>query len=185
MFQDEGRFGRLSRPARCLAPKGIRPVLRNGVVREYTYAFSDISPADGVMESLILPWVNAETMGLFLATVSERHPEEFILMVLDGGGWHIAGDLVVPPNMRLLFLPPYSPELNPVEHLWDHVREKHFANRLFHEGRHGSTFLRPTGSRIGPSHDPKPLWVWLRKRLIIDCKLVSGVAGLGQGHGCP
>jgi hypothetical protein len=105
--------------------------VRNGVVREYTYAFSAISPADGVMESLILPWVNAETMGLFLATVSERHPEEFILMVLDGAGWHIAADLVVPPNMRLLFLPPYSPELNPVEHLWDHVREKHFANRLF------------------------------------------------------
>lgn len=131
MFQDEGRFGRLSRPARCWAPKGIRPVVRNGVVREYTYAFSAISPGDGVMESLILPWVNAETMSLFLATVSERHPEEFILMVLDGAGWHIAADLVVPPNMRLLFLPPYSPELNPVEHLWDHLREKHFANRLF------------------------------------------------------
>ncbi len=84
------------------------------------------------MDSLILPFVNAETMGLFLQTVAERHPEEFILMVLDGAGWHIAGDLVVPTNMRLLFLPPYSPELNPVEHLWDHLREKHFANRLFH-----------------------------------------------------
>ena len=83
------------------------------------------------MDSLILPWVNAETMSLFLLTVAERHPDEFILMVLDGAGWHIAGDLVVPPSMRLLLLPPYSPELNPVEHLWDHLREKHFANRLF------------------------------------------------------
>ncbi len=131
MFQDEGRFGRLSRPVRCWAPKGIRPVVRNGVVREYTYAFAAISPSDGVMESLILPWVNAETMSLFLATVSERHPDESILMVMDGAGWHIASDLVVPQNLRLLFLPPYSPELNPVEHLWDHIREKHFANRLF------------------------------------------------------
>ena len=52
-------------------------------------------------------------------------------MVLDGAGWHIAGDLAVPANMRLMFLPPYSPELNPVEHLWHHLREKHFANRLF------------------------------------------------------
>ncbi len=83
----------------------------------------------------ILPFVNAETMGLFLDTVAERHPEEFILMVLDGAGWHIAADLVVPANMRLLFLPPYSPELNPVEHLWDHLRENHFANRLFHSMR--------------------------------------------------
>lgn len=131
MFQDEGRFGRLSRPARCWAPKGVRPVVKNRLVREYTYAFAAITPTDGVMDSLILPFVNAETMGLFLQVVAERHPEEFILMVLDGAGWHIAGDLVVPTNMRLLFLPPYSPELNPVEHLWDHLREKHFANRLF------------------------------------------------------
>lgn len=131
MFQDEGRFGRLSRPARCWAPKGVRPIVKNRLVREYTYAFAAISPQDGVLESLILPWVNAETMGLFLQTVAERHPDEFILMVLDGAGWHIARDLVVPANMRLLFLPPYSPELNPVEHLWDHLREKHFANRLF------------------------------------------------------
>ena len=83
------------------------------------------------MDSLILPWVNAETMSLFLAIVAERHQNEFIIMVLDGAGWHIAEDLVVPHNMKLVFLPPYSPELNPVEHLWDHLRERHFANRLF------------------------------------------------------
>ena len=105
--------------------------MKNRLVREYTYAFAAIGPQDGVLESLILPWVNAETMSLFLRTVAERHPDEFILMVLDGAGWHIAGDLIVPPSMRLLLLPPYSPELNPVEHLWDHLREKHFANRLF------------------------------------------------------
>lgn len=131
MFQDEGGFGRLSRPARCWAPKGIRPIVSNSLVREYTYAFAAISPAGGVMDSLILPWVSAETMSLFLKTVAERHSEEFILMVLDGAGWHIAGNLEVPPKMRLVLLPPYSPELNPVEHLWDHLREKHFANRLF------------------------------------------------------
>jgi len=51
--------------------------------------------------------------------------------VLDGAGWHTTGRLVVPPNMRLLFLPPYSPQLNPVEHLWDELREKYFHNRVF------------------------------------------------------
>jgi len=131
MFQDEGRFGLLSRPARCWAPKGIRPIVKNRLVREYTYAFAAISPHDGVMDSLILPWVNAETMSLFLAIVAERHLDEFIVMALDGAGWHIAEDLVVPHNMKLVFLPPYSPELNPVEHLWDHLREKHFSNFLF------------------------------------------------------
>jgi len=131
MFQDEGRFGLLSRPARCWAPKGIRPTVKCRLVREYTYAFAAISPHDGVMDSLILPWVNAETMSLFLSIVAERHPNEFIVMVLDGAGWHIADDLVVPINMKLVFLPPYSPELNPVEHLWDHLRENYFSNFLF------------------------------------------------------
>ena len=131
MFQDEGRFGRLSRPARCWAPKGTRPIVRNRLVREYTYAFAAISPQDGEMDSLILPWVNAGTMSLFLDTVASRHPHEFILMALDGAGWHIARDLEVPANMKLVLLPPYSPELNPVEHLWDHLREKSFNNRLF------------------------------------------------------
>jgi len=70
-------------------------------------------------------------MSLFLAIVAERHLDEFIVMALDGAGWHIAEDLVVPHNMKLVFLPPYSPELNPVEHLWDHLRENHFSNFLF------------------------------------------------------
>jgi len=131
MFQDEGRFGLLNRPVRCWAPKGVRPIVKNRLVREYTYAFAAVCPTDGVMDSLILPWVNAETMSLFLNTVAQRHPDEFVLMVLDGAGWHIAEDLVVPNNMRLLFLPPYSPELNPAEHIWDHLRERYFANRLF------------------------------------------------------
>ena len=82
------------------------------------------------MDSLILPWVNAETMTLFLATVAERHADEFIVMVMYQAGWHIAADLVVPDNMRVVYLPPYSPELNPAEHLWDSLRERHFANTV-------------------------------------------------------
>ena len=100
-------------------------------VREYTYAFAAVSPHDGVMDSLILPWVSAETMSLFLRTVAQRHPGEFIVMVMDRAGWHIARNLAVPDNMRIVFLPPYSPELNPPEHLWDALRERHFGNRIF------------------------------------------------------
>ena len=86
------------------------------------YAFSAVSPHDGVLHSLVLPWVSAQTMSLFLAEVALRHREEFVLMVMDQAGWHLAGELVVPENMRLLFLPPYSPELNPAEHLWETLR---------------------------------------------------------------
>lgn len=131
MFEDEGRFGRISDPRRCWAPKGIRPDAPSQFVREYTYAFAAVSPLDGVLDSLILPHVNAEAMSLFLAEVASRHPDEHILMFMDRAGWHRAKDLIVPRNMRLDWLPPYSPQCNPVEHLWDEIREKHFCNRVF------------------------------------------------------
>lgn len=131
MFQDEGRFGLLGTPRRCWAPSGVRPAVGARLERKYIYAFSAVSPHDGVLDSLVLPWVNAETMSLFLAEVAQRHPSEFVVMVIDQAGWHLAGEWIVPANMRLVFLPPYSPELNPAEHLWDALREDHFANTVF------------------------------------------------------
>ncbi len=100
-------------------------------MRESSYAFVAVSPNDGVMDSLILPEVSAITMSLFLAEVSQRHPDDAVIMCLDGAGWHRAGELKIPANMRLLLLPPYSPELNPVEDIWDELREKWFENRVF------------------------------------------------------
>ncbi len=131
MFEDEARFGRISDPRCCWAPKGTRPAVPLQLVREYTYAYAAVSPLDGVLESLILPDVDTDSMSLFLSIVSERHPDEAILMFMDQAGWHKAKALVVPPNIRLLNLPPYSPELNPPEHLWDEIREKWFPNRVF------------------------------------------------------
>jgi transposase len=131
MFQDEARFGRINDPRRCWAPLGLRPEVPAQIVREYTYLFGAVSPQDGVLDTLILPEVHAEAMSLFLAEVAQRHPRDYILMVLDGAGWHRAHDLVVPNHMRLVFLPPYSPELNPAEHVWEEIREKWFPNLVF------------------------------------------------------
>jgi hypothetical protein len=80
---------------------------------------------------MLAPKMDTVTMGAFLKHVSLRHPDEFILMVLDGAPCHRANHLRVPDNMSLVRLPAYSPELNPVEHLWDEMREKDFANRVF------------------------------------------------------
>jgi len=131
MFQDEGRFGRLSDPRHCWSPPGIRPEVGTQVVRESTFAFAAVSPHDGMLDSLILPEVNAEMMSLFLAEVAARHAEEWIVMVMDQAGWHIAKALKIPDHMRVIWLPPYSPQCNPVEHLWDEIREKWFPNRVF------------------------------------------------------
>jgi transposase len=131
MFQDEARFGRISDTRRCWCPKPYRPTCRSMVSQEYTYAYAAVDVASGKMDSLILPHVNGACMQIFLDEVASRHPQERIVMILDGAGWHQAKDLKVPANLRLLSLPPYSPELNPVEHLWEEIREKYFHNKVF------------------------------------------------------
>jgi hypothetical protein len=131
MFEDEARFGRISDPHRCWAPAGVRPEVDTQIVREYEYAFAAVCPHDGALDTLVLPSVSAETMSVFLAEVSQRHPNEWMVMVLDGAGWHKAKRLKVPERMRLIPLPSWSPQLNPAEHVWDEVREKWFTNQTF------------------------------------------------------
>ena len=101
------------------------------LTHEYTYAYGAVDVVTGELDSLILPHVNTECMQIFLDEVGARHPERRIIMVLDGAGWHAAAALKAPANMRVLTLPPYAPELNPVEHIWDELREKYFHNRAF------------------------------------------------------
>jgi hypothetical protein len=101
------------------------------VSQEYTYAYATVSVMDGKMDSLIMPYVNGDCMQIFLDEISTRYPGDRMIMVLDGAGWHRNESLIIPDNIRLLRLPPYSPELNPVEHLWDDLREKAFHNLVF------------------------------------------------------
>ena len=131
LFQDEARFGRISDIRKCWCPYPFRLLCQAMITHEYTYAYAAVSVADGQMDSLILPHVNSACMQIFLDEVAKRHPENRIIMILDGAGWHKAGTLAIPENMKLLHLPPYSPELNPVEHLWDELREKYFHNKVF------------------------------------------------------
>lgn len=131
LFQDEARFGCISDQRRCWAPLPLRPIVGQQIVRQFVYGLAAVSPLDGQLASLILPWVDAEAMSLFLAHTAAQFRDEHCLMVLDGAGWHTALELRVPPTLHLLSLPPYSPELNPVEHLWEHLRENYIGNRVF------------------------------------------------------
>lgn len=131
MFQDEARFGRISELRDCWAPKGIRPKVPKQHVREAVYSYVAVAPAEGELVRMIKPKVNAVEMGVFLRYTAMKMKGKRIIMVLDGAGWHRAKALKIPASIRLLRLPPYSPELNPVEHVWDEVREKGFANQLF------------------------------------------------------
>jgi len=131
MFQDEARFGRISDHRRCWCPAPERSICLSQVSQENTYAYGAVSFPDGQFESLVLPHCDTDCMQVFLEEVSSRHLEEKILMVTDRAGWHKSKSLNIPGNIRLCFLPPYSPELNPVEHIWDELKEKGFHNRVF------------------------------------------------------
>jgi transposase len=131
MAQDEGCFGRISRAKRCWAPPRMRPHVPAQVVRESTYVYAAVAPALGQMVSLIFPEASTAMMKLFLEQVSQTFSQHFIVMHVDGAGWHKANDVVIPENIRLIPQPAYSPELNPVEHIWDEVREKYFHHRIF------------------------------------------------------
>lgn len=131
MGQDEGRFGRISRPKRCWAPPGIRPHVPSQVVRESVYIFAAVAPGAGLMTSLVLPSANTAMMNLFLEHVSQSFENYFIVMQVDQAGWHRSKELIIPANIRLIEQPAYSPEVNPVEHLWEELREKYLHNRLF------------------------------------------------------
>jgi transposase len=75
--------------------------------------------------------MNTENMSRFLTQVSKAHNGEFIVMIVDGASSHRSKDLVIPENMVLVRLPPYSPELNPAEQIWNILRRNYFANRVF------------------------------------------------------
>jgi hypothetical protein len=131
MAQDEGCFGRISCPTRWWAPPGIRPHAPCQLVREYVYVYAAVAPAQGEMTALILPSADTAMMNLFLEHVSQTFSKYFIVMQVDGAGWPHSDELVIPSNIRLIGQPAYSPEVNPVEHVWDDLREKYFANRAF------------------------------------------------------
>jgi transposase len=130
MFCDEARFGRINSVHKCWV-RGERPTVYSQIVREYTYVYSAVSPFDGTMDSLIINGVNSECMGFFLDEVGRRHTDKTIIMFADQASWHTSDSLNIPDNVSLLPLPPYSPQLNPVENIWHELREKWFYNHTF------------------------------------------------------
>src|SRR4249920_3343644 len=124
MFTDEARFGRMNRIRPCWAPIGTRPAVAAQLIREYIYLYGAVAPKDGTCVYLIMPTSNTACFQVFLDVLSRKFASQDILLVLDGAPNHRCGDLLLPNNVALLFLPPYSPQLNPKEILWDEIREK-------------------------------------------------------------
>lgn len=131
-FQDEARVGQQGTLTRVWAPRGTRPRAVRDTRYEWAYLFGAACPGRGVAAGLILPCANTEAMNLHLAEIALAiAPGAHAVLVLDGAGWHGGKDLVVPQNITPLTLPPYSPELNPVENVWQYLRANKLANTVF------------------------------------------------------
>jgi transposase len=129
-FQDEATFGRMGNPVRCWAPLGIRPLIPMQRVREYLYSYSAISIQTGENFSLILPRTNGYAMFIFLQKMSEQYSDYKVILIMDQAAWHKTQKIPRFANIRIIFQPSGSPELNGAEHFWDHLREKYFDNRI-------------------------------------------------------
>src|SRR4051795_9252064 len=121
-FQDEARVGQQGTLTRVWARRGTRPRAPRDRRYAWAYLFGAVCPERAVGAALVLPYADTEATGLHLAEIG-RHvaPGAHAVVVLDGAGWHAAGGLAVPENLTLLPLPRYSPELNPVENVWEYL----------------------------------------------------------------
>ncbi len=128
---DEARFGQKGRVCHRWFTRGQRPPGLCDQRYSWTHLFAAVRPASGDSFALVLPQVSTVAMNTFLAQFAATlAADEHAVMVLDRAGWHTAKKLDIPRNVTLIWLPPYSPELNPVERVWLYLRERHLSHRL-------------------------------------------------------
>jgi len=132
MFEDEAGFGRINKPKYCWCFPGLRPTVPCHHIREYRYVYGAVEPLTGDSEFLITPFSNTDCMNIFLAQLSRMYSEDKIILVCDRASWHRAKALEIPPNILLFYLPPATPEMNPIEQIWKEIRKRGFKNEIFH-----------------------------------------------------
>jgi hypothetical protein len=130
LFFDESRFGTKSKLGYGWFKSGVRTAVDIKLGFESFYLYSAVEPATGYDFTLILPYVNTSCMNVFLAELSKSIKEEMII-IMDGAGWHKSKHLAIPNNIQIVLLPPYCPELNPVERLWLYLKNNILKNKVY------------------------------------------------------
>jgi transposase len=127
---DEARFGQQGTITDVWARTGSRPRAVRQTRYEWVYLYAAVEPASGESAALVAPYVNTGTMNAFLKSLErERRADEHFVLIMDQAGWHKSRDLKLPAGITVLLLPPYSPELMPVENLWHYLRSHYLSNR--------------------------------------------------------
>lgn len=109
---------------------------------DWVYLYGAVNPLTGESVGMIGGSIGVEWMNVHLRWISEHVKQGpggdlvHVVLILDGAGWHTSPRLKVPPNITLLNLPSYSPELNPVECLWHWLRSHFLSNRVYRDTDH-------------------------------------------------
>lgn len=131
-FQDEARFGQQGTTTTVWARRGSRPTAVRQTEYQYLWVLGAVCPETGHGEGLLSPRLNTEVVDVFLQEFSRTlPPDEHAVMLWDGAGFHTSHKLQVPDNITLVQLPPYSPELNPMENLWHYLKSHYWSNRAY------------------------------------------------------
>ena len=130
-FQDEARAGQQGTLTRVWARRGTRPPAPRDRRYDWAYLFGAICPGKSKAAAIVMPHANRDAMNEHFAAIAQAVAKNaHAILVLDGAGWHAGKRLKVPANITLLPLPPYSPELNPAENVWQYPRQNQLANRV-------------------------------------------------------
>jgi transposase len=131
-FQDEARIGQQNTTTRMWAPKGTRPDAIKQQQFEYAHIYGAICATNGKTEALITPNLSKKIMRDHLQLISDATEKgRHAVVIMDGAGWHIESMELAFDNLSIIKLPPYSPQLNPIEKVWSWLRQHHLANRCF------------------------------------------------------
>jgi transposase len=131
-WQDEARVGQKNGITRRWARRGTRPSAPKDQRTTSAYIYGAICSAEGKGAALVLPRCNTEGMTLHLAEIAAAvAPGAHAVLLLDQAGWHLSAGLVIPANITLLPLPAKCPELNPVENVWQYLRQNWLSNTVF------------------------------------------------------
>jgi transposase len=136
-FQDETRVGQQGMKTRRWGPKGSRPRVKRDHGRKSAWIFGAFCPERDTGVALVLPQANAEAMNLHLQEISKAVTAgAHAALIMDGAGWHGAAELVIPDNITIILLPPYSPELNAAERVWEFMKENFLAHQVYSDMAH-------------------------------------------------
>jgi len=129
-FQDESRFGLKTHVGKCLTAKGVKPITQYQHAFKNTYLYGSFSPINGDSFVSEIEGTTSEIFHQYLVAFSLHKPKEVKVIIIDNAAFHSMKNYSLPKNIKLIRIPPYSPELNPAERIWQYIKQN-YKNNVF------------------------------------------------------